>query len=80
MQAVVDRVMRAFTLKHPISDEEAEAVRKEVTAYAATGKIQGPACPPNAERIGTPNLGHTLGPGLTHHRQHARCDQQRQQQ
>jgi hypothetical protein len=35
MQAVVDRVMRAFTLKHPISDEEAEAVRKEVTAYAA---------------------------------------------
>jgi hypothetical protein len=35
MQAVVDRVMRAFTLKHPISDEEAEAVRKEVTEYAA---------------------------------------------
>ena len=35
MQAVVDRVMRAFTLKHPISDEEAEAVRKEVTEFAA---------------------------------------------
>jgi hypothetical protein len=35
MQAVVDRVMRAFTLKHPISDQEAEAVRKEVTAFAA---------------------------------------------
>ena len=35
MQAVVDRAMRAFTLKHPISDEEAEAVRKEVTAFAA---------------------------------------------
>ncbi|HEV7601858.1 MAG TPA: hypothetical protein VGO49_16580 [Bradyrhizobium sp.] len=35
MQAVGDRVMRAFTLKHPISDEEAEAVRKEVTEYAA---------------------------------------------
>lgn len=31
----VDRVMRAFTLKHPISDEEAEAVRKEVTQFAA---------------------------------------------
>jgi hypothetical protein len=35
MQAVVDRVMRAFTLKHPISDEEAEAVRKEAAAFAA---------------------------------------------
>lgn len=35
MQAVVNRVMRAFTLKHPISDEEADAVRKEVTAFAA---------------------------------------------
>jgi hypothetical protein len=35
MQAAVNRVMRAFTLKHPISDEEAEAVRKEVTAFAA---------------------------------------------
>jgi hypothetical protein len=34
MQAV-DRVMRAFTLKRPISDDEAEAVRKEVTAFAA---------------------------------------------
>jgi hypothetical protein len=28
-------MMRAFTPKHPISDEEAEAVRKEVTAFAA---------------------------------------------
>ena len=35
MQAVVNRVMRSFTLKHRISDEEAEAVRKEVTAFAA---------------------------------------------
>ena len=35
MQADVDRVMHAFTLKHPISDEEAEAVRKEVTKFAA---------------------------------------------
>jgi hypothetical protein len=35
MQAVVDRVMRAFTLKHPISDEEAETVRKEAAAFAA---------------------------------------------
>jgi hypothetical protein len=35
MQAVVNRVMRAFSLKHPISDEEAEAVRKEVTEFAA---------------------------------------------
>jgi hypothetical protein len=34
MQAAVDRVMRAFTLKHPIPDEEAEAIRKEVSAFA----------------------------------------------
>jgi hypothetical protein len=34
MQAAVDRVMRAFTLKHPIPDKEAEAIRKEVTAFA----------------------------------------------
>jgi hypothetical protein len=26
--------MRAFTLKHRISDSEAEAIRKEVTAFA----------------------------------------------
>ena len=31
----VDRVMRAFTLKHPISDQEAEAVRREATEFAA---------------------------------------------
>jgi hypothetical protein len=35
MQAVVERMVRAFTLKHPISDEEAEAVRQEVTEFAA---------------------------------------------
>jgi hypothetical protein len=35
MQAVVDRVMRAFTLKHPISDEEAEAIRQEAIEFAA---------------------------------------------
>jgi hypothetical protein len=34
MQAVVDRVMRTFTLKHRISDEEAEAVRREATEFA----------------------------------------------
>ena len=34
MQAAAGRVMRAFTLKHPIPDEEAEAIRKEVTAFA----------------------------------------------
>ena len=39
MQAAVDRVMRAFTLKHPIPDEEAEAIRKEVTAFA-TGLLE----------------------------------------
>ena len=35
MQAAVNRVLRAFTLKHRISDAEAEAVRTEVTAFAA---------------------------------------------
>ena len=34
MQAVVDRVIRAFTLKHPISDQEAEAIRREATEFA----------------------------------------------
>jgi hypothetical protein len=35
MQAAVDRVMRAFTLKHPISEQEAEAIRQEATEFAA---------------------------------------------
>jgi hypothetical protein len=34
MQAVVDRVKRALTLNHPISDREAEAVRREATEFA----------------------------------------------
>jgi hypothetical protein len=34
MQAVVDRVLRALTLRQPISDEEAEAVRREATEFA----------------------------------------------
>jgi hypothetical protein len=34
MQAVVDRVKRAFTLNHPISDREAESIRKEATEFA----------------------------------------------
>ena len=34
MQTVVDRVKRALTLNHPISDEEAEAVRREATEFA----------------------------------------------
>jgi len=34
MQAVVDRVKRAFTLNQPISDREAEAVRREATEFA----------------------------------------------
>jgi hypothetical protein len=34
MQAVVDRMKRVFTLKQPISDEEAEAVRKEAMEFA----------------------------------------------
>jgi hypothetical protein len=34
MQAVVDRMMRAFTLKYPISDQEAEAIRREANQFA----------------------------------------------
>lgn len=35
MQAVVDRVMRAFAIRHPMSDEQSNAVRQEVTEFAA---------------------------------------------
>jgi hypothetical protein len=34
MLAVVDRVKRIFTLNHPISDQEAEAIRREATEFA----------------------------------------------
>jgi hypothetical protein len=34
MQAVVDRVKRAFTLNHPISDREADAIRRDATEFA----------------------------------------------
>jgi hypothetical protein len=33
MQAVVDRVKRALTLNHPISDREAEAIRRDATEF-----------------------------------------------
>jgi hypothetical protein len=35
MQAIVGRVMRAFTLNRPMSDEQTDAVRREVTEFAA---------------------------------------------
>ncbi len=35
MQAVVARVMRAFTMNRPMSDEQTDAVRREVTEFAA---------------------------------------------
>jgi hypothetical protein len=34
MQTVVDRVKRAFTFNHPISDREAEAIRRDATEFA----------------------------------------------
>ncbi|MEA2821138.1 MAG: hypothetical protein QOJ86_3142 [Bradyrhizobium sp.] len=34
MQDVVDRVKRAFTLNQPISDREAEAIRRDATEFA----------------------------------------------
>jgi hypothetical protein len=36
MQAIVDKVLRAFTVKHPVSDDdEAKLVRQDVTDLAA---------------------------------------------
>ena len=35
MQAIVDKVMRVFTSKHPVADDEAKLVRQEVTDFAA---------------------------------------------
>lgn len=35
MQAIVDKVMRAFTIKHPVRDDEAKRVPQEVTDFAA---------------------------------------------
>jgi hypothetical protein len=35
MQAIVDKVMRVFTFKHPVSDDEAKLVRQEPTDFAA---------------------------------------------
>jgi hypothetical protein len=34
MQAVVDRMKRIFSLNHPISDQEAETIRREATEFA----------------------------------------------
>ena len=34
MLAVVDRVKRIFALNHPVSDQEAEAIRREATEFA----------------------------------------------
>jgi hypothetical protein len=35
MQSIVDKVMRVFTFKHPVSDDEAKLVHQEVTDFAA---------------------------------------------
>lgn len=35
MQTVVDRVMRAFAIKHPLTEAESRAIRQEVTEFAA---------------------------------------------
>jgi hypothetical protein len=35
MQAIVDKVMRVLTFKHPVSDDEAKCVRQEATDFAA---------------------------------------------
>jgi hypothetical protein len=34
MQAIVDKVMRAFSFKNPVSDDEAKRVHQEVTELA----------------------------------------------
>jgi hypothetical protein len=35
MQAIVDKVMRVFTAKHPVSDDETKLARQEATDFAA---------------------------------------------
>jgi hypothetical protein len=35
MQAIVDKVMRVFTFKHPVSNGDAELMRQEATDFAA---------------------------------------------
>jgi hypothetical protein len=35
MLAIVDKVKRAFTAKHPVSDDEAKTAHQEVTDFAA---------------------------------------------
>jgi hypothetical protein len=35
MQAIVDKVMRVFTFKNPVSENEAKLVRQEATDFAA---------------------------------------------
>jgi hypothetical protein len=35
MQPAVERVIRAFTIKHPLSEAEAKVVRQEATELAA---------------------------------------------
>ena len=35
MQAIVDKVMRAFTFKPPVSDDEARLDREEASEFAA---------------------------------------------
>jgi hypothetical protein len=35
MQAIVDKVMRAFTFKHPVSGDEAKLLSQEATDFAA---------------------------------------------
>jgi hypothetical protein len=34
MQAIVDKVMRAFSFKHPVSDDEAKRAHQEATELA----------------------------------------------
>ena len=35
MHAIVDKVMRVFTFKHPVSDDEAKLAHREATDFAA---------------------------------------------
>jgi hypothetical protein len=35
MQAIVEKVMRVFAFKHPVSEDDAERVREEAAEFAA---------------------------------------------
>jgi hypothetical protein len=74
MQAIVDKVMRAFTFKHPVSDDEAKLVRQEAADFAAelleNYKSRLARRTPDSKS----NSGRRVEPAPPHFREHPRRD------